>query len=135
MPLTPRISAPADRTSVTTTPRAVEGPALAIDTVYVMSVPAVAVAGPLLSTERSETAIDALVAHGDAVALVARLDAHLEAGTDHVAIQVLPGRDDPLPTLAAIDAAMAGQPLTRPRPVRARRGADVDAFSATETCA
>ncbi|WP_448006740.1 LLM class F420-dependent oxidoreductase [Agromyces bauzanensis] len=51
--------------------------------------------------------IDALIAHGDAAALVARLDAHLEAGADHVAIQVLPGRDDPLPTLAAIAAALA----------------------------
>ncbi|WP_211195922.1 LLM class F420-dependent oxidoreductase [Agromyces sp. H66] len=54
--------------------------------------------------------IDALVAHGDAAALVARLDAHLEAGADHVAIQVLPGRDDPLPTLAAIAAALAARP-------------------------
>ncbi|WP_448811829.1 LLM class F420-dependent oxidoreductase [Agromyces bauzanensis] len=51
--------------------------------------------------------IDALVAHGDAAAIVERLDAHLEAGADHVAIQVLPGRDDPLPTLAAI-AEMLG---------------------------
>lgn len=51
--------------------------------------------------------IDALVAHGDVAAIVERLDAHLEAGADHVAIQVLPGRDDPLPTLAAIAAAHA----------------------------
>ena len=50
----------------------------------------------------TDDVIDALVAHGEAAAVVARLDAHLEAGADHVAIQVLPGRDDPLPTLSAI---------------------------------
>lgn len=54
----------------------------------------------------TDDVIDALVAHGDVTAVVARLDAHLEAGADHVAIQVLPGRDDPLPVLSAIAATV-----------------------------
>ncbi|MEV1128725.1 LLM class F420-dependent oxidoreductase [Agromyces sp. NPDC049794] len=54
----------------------------------------------------TDDVIDALVAHGEAAEIVARLDAHLEAGADHVAIQVLPGRDDPLPTLSAVAAAV-----------------------------
>lgn len=54
----------------------------------------------------TDDVIDALVAHGEAAEIVARLDTHLEAGADHVAIQVLPGRDDPLPTLSAIAAAV-----------------------------
>lgn len=54
----------------------------------------------------NDALIDALVAHGDAATIARRLDEHLEAGADHVAIQVLPGRDDPLPALAAIAAAL-----------------------------
>ncbi len=47
--------------------------------------------------------IDALVAHGDAAAIAPRLTAHLDAGADHVAIQVLPMAGDP-----AAGAARAG---------------------------
>ncbi|GAA4641596.1 LLM class F420-dependent oxidoreductase [Gordonia humi] len=45
--------------------------------------------------------IDALVAHGDAAAVRAKVDEHLAAGADHVAIQVL-GSSDVTVELAAI---------------------------------
>lgn len=54
----------------------------------------------------SDEVIDALVAHGDAKYLAARLREHVNAGADHVAIQVLPQRDDPLPTLNALAAEL-----------------------------
>jgi probable F420-dependent oxidoreductase len=46
----------------------------------------------------SDRLIDALVAHGDAETVVAKLRVHHEAGADHVAIQPLGGEDDPLGT-------------------------------------
>lgn len=51
----------------------------------------------------SDALVDALVAHGDAAAVAARLAAHLEAGADNVAVQVLtePG-GDPRPALRSI---------------------------------
>jgi probable F420-dependent oxidoreductase len=56
----------------------------------------------------SDALIDALVVHGDAEAIARGVTAHLDAGADHVAIQVL--NSDPLPALRAI----AGQ-LQLPR--------------------
>jgi probable F420-dependent oxidoreductase len=56
----------------------------------------------------SDALIDALVLHGDAQAIARGVTAHLDAGADHVAIQVL--NSDPLPALRAI----AGQ-LQLPR--------------------
>lgn len=50
----------------------------------------------------SDRLIDAVVAHGDATAIAARLDEHLEAGADHVAIQVLGGWDKLIPTLTEL---------------------------------
>ena len=50
----------------------------------------------------SDRLIDAVVAHGDATAIAARLHQHLEAGADHVAIQVLGGWDKLIPTLAEL---------------------------------
>ena len=55
----------------------------------------------------SDKLIDAVVAHGTPESIAARLTEHLDAGADHVAIQVLGGRDDLLPTLAEL----AGGPL------------------------
>ena len=56
----------------------------------------------------SDALIDALVVHGDAAAIARGVTAHLEAGADHVAAQVL--NPDPLPALRAL----AGQlQLTR----------------------
>ena len=48
----------------------------------------------------SDALIDALVVHGDAAAIARGVTAHLDAGADHVAIQVL--NTDPLPALRAI---------------------------------
>ena len=50
----------------------------------------------------SDKLIDAVIAHGTAEAIVERLNEHLEAGADHVAIQVLGGADALLPTLTAL---------------------------------
>lgn len=50
----------------------------------------------------SDRLIDAVVAHGTADAVAARLSQHLEAGADHVAIQVLGGWDKLVPTLTEL---------------------------------
>jgi probable F420-dependent oxidoreductase len=44
----------------------------------------------------SDRLIDALVAHGSAAAIAARVTEHLDAGADHVAIQVLTAHDEEL---------------------------------------
>ena len=56
----------------------------------------------------SDKLIDAVVAHGTPDAVVARLTEHLDAGADHVAIQVLGGRyeDILLPALTELAAAL-----------------------------
>jgi probable F420-dependent oxidoreductase len=51
-----------------------------------------------LSGGGSDSLIDALVAHGSADQVAAQLGRHLDAGADHVVIQLLTGRDaDPVP--------------------------------------
>ncbi|TQK30738.1 LLM class F420-dependent oxidoreductase [Arthrobacter sp. SLBN-53] len=50
----------------------------------------------------SDRLIDAVVAHGAAADVAARLNQHLDAGADHVAIQVLGGWDELLPTLTEL---------------------------------
>ncbi len=50
----------------------------------------------------SDKLIDAVVAHGTPETIAARLTEHLDAGADHVTIQVLGPREDLLPTLAAL---------------------------------
>ncbi|MCL2535837.1 MAG: LLM class F420-dependent oxidoreductase, partial [Nocardiaceae bacterium] len=54
----------------------------------------------------SDRLVDALVAHGDAATVAARLTAHLDAGADHVAVHALPMADDPLPALRKLAAAL-----------------------------
>jgi probable F420-dependent oxidoreductase len=49
----------------------------------------------------SDALIDALVRHGDAQTVARGVTAHLDAGADHVAVQVL-GADDPRPALRAL---------------------------------
>ncbi|TFV58077.1 LLM class F420-dependent oxidoreductase [Mycobacterium sp. PS03-16] len=50
----------------------------------------------------SDKLIDAVVAHGTAEAVAARLEEHHERGADHVAIQVLGGQDALIPTLTEL---------------------------------
>jgi probable F420-dependent oxidoreductase len=50
----------------------------------------------------SDKLIDAVVAHGTPEAIAARLTEHLDAGADHVTIQVLGGWDKLLPTLSEL---------------------------------
>ena len=54
----------------------------------------------------SDELIDALAAHGDAPYIAGRLREHLDAGADHVAIQVLPAGDDPVPALRELAGAL-----------------------------
>lgn len=55
----------------------------------------------------SDRLIDALVAHGDADAVAARLAEHVDAGADHVCAQVLTeGSADPLPAMRALAEAL-----------------------------
>ena len=56
----------------------------------------------------SDALIDALVVHGDAAAIARGVLAHLDAGADHVAVQVL--NPDPQPALRALAEQL---PLTR----------------------
>jgi probable F420-dependent oxidoreductase len=50
----------------------------------------------------SDKLIDSLVAHGTAEDIAKRLNEHLEAGADHVTIQVLGGWDKLIPTLTEL---------------------------------
>ncbi|BCJ39440.1 LLM class F420-dependent oxidoreductase [Actinoplanes ianthinogenes] len=54
--------------------------------------------------EGSDTLVDRIVAHGDASALAAAVRAHLDAGADHVCVQVQPATGDILPVLRSIIA-------------------------------
>jgi probable F420-dependent oxidoreductase len=55
-----------------------------------------------LAKPGSDKLIDAVVAYGTPQAIAARLTEHLDAGADHVAIQVLGGWDKLIPTLTAL---------------------------------
>jgi probable F420-dependent oxidoreductase len=55
-----------------------------------------------LSKPGSDKLIDAVVAHGTPQQVAGRLDEHLRAGADHVAIQVLGGWDRLIPTLTVL---------------------------------
>jgi probable F420-dependent oxidoreductase len=55
-----------------------------------------------LATPGSDRLIDALVAYGSADDVADRLNQHVEAGADHVAIRVLGGHDKLLPSLATL---------------------------------
>ncbi|MDT7615255.1 MAG: hypothetical protein QOF00_2702 [Pseudonocardiales bacterium] len=62
----------------------------------------------------SDALIDALAVHGDAAALAAGLNAHLEAGADHVCAQVLTADNaDPLPAMREIAKALGLTPVRR----------------------
>lgn len=54
----------------------------------------------------SDAVIDALVAHGDAATVAARMHDHLDAGADHVCVQSLPPTGDALPPLGELATAL-----------------------------
>ncbi|WP_214365077.1 LLM class F420-dependent oxidoreductase [Pseudonocardia sp. H11422] len=55
----------------------------------------------------SDAVIDALVAHGDAATVAARIVEHIDAGADHVCAQILTETDaDPLPALRELAGAL-----------------------------
>jgi probable F420-dependent oxidoreductase len=60
-----------------------------------------------LAESGSDRLVDALVAHGSPDQVAAQLSAHLEAGADHVCIQLLAETDaDPLPDYTQLAAAL-----------------------------
>jgi probable F420-dependent oxidoreductase len=60
-----------------------------------------------LAGDGSDRLVDALVAHGDAGAAAQRVNEHLAAGADHVAVQLLTGnKDDPIAGYRAISLAV-----------------------------
>jgi probable F420-dependent oxidoreductase len=66
-----------------------------------------------LAGSGSDRLIDALVAHGSPAQVAARLTAHLDAGADHVCVQLLTEADaDPVPQFAELARALE----LRPRP-------------------
>lgn len=50
----------------------------------------------------SDRLVDAVVAYGSVDAIAARLKEHLDAGADHVLVQVLTGSDKLVPALAEL---------------------------------
>lgn len=54
----------------------------------------------------SDRLVDEIVARGDAAALAAAVRAHLDAGANHVCVQVIPASSDILPTLGQLSAAL-----------------------------
>lgn len=50
----------------------------------------------------SDALVDAIVVHGNATVLAAAVIGHLDAGADHVCVQVQPAAGDPLPALRAL---------------------------------
>ena len=65
-----------------------------------------------VSKPGSDALIDAVVAYGTAADIAARLGEHISAGADHVAVQVLGGWDQLLPTLTEL-AGPLGLPARR----------------------
>lgn len=55
----------------------------------------------------SDEIVDAVVAHGDAASIAARLRQHVDAGADHVCLQLItPAGADPVPGLTELAAAL-----------------------------
>ncbi len=50
----------------------------------------------------SDRLVDALIVHGSPAVLAAGVRAHMDAGADHVCVQVLPARSDIVPALSAV---------------------------------
>lgn len=58
--------------------------------------------------EGSDRLVDAVIAHGDAATAAARVTQHLDAGADHVAVQVLGEGEDPMPAFTALAEVLLG---------------------------
>jgi hypothetical protein len=58
------------------------------------------------SASGSDVLVDRIVAHGDAPVLAAAVRAHLDAGADHVCVQVQPASGNIVPALRAIAAEL-----------------------------
>ncbi|TNM70284.1 LLM class F420-dependent oxidoreductase [Streptomyces sp. NP160] len=58
----------------------------------------------------SDRLVDAVVVHGGADAVAAGVRAHLDAGADHVCVQVVPRTADPVPALRALASALGLTP-------------------------
>jgi probable F420-dependent oxidoreductase len=58
----------------------------------------------------SDELVDRIVLHGDAATVAAGVRAHLDAGADHVCVQVQPATGDVVPALAALAEALGLQP-------------------------
>ncbi|MCR2810556.1 MULTISPECIES: TIGR03620 family F420-dependent LLM class oxidoreductase [unclassified Microbacterium] len=50
----------------------------------------------------TDEAVDALVPHGAPAVLAAAVHSHLDAGADHVCVQMLPAQDDPMAALTSL---------------------------------
>ena len=70
----------------------------------------------------SDRLIDAIVAWGDEQAIEARIQAHFDAGADHVCIQPFRADGEPGPDLRLLEA-LAPRPAPKPKP--AARAASV----------
>lgn len=55
----------------------------------------------------TDAAVDALAPHGTPAELAATVQGHLDAGADHVCVQLLPATADPLPDLEALASELA----------------------------
>lgn len=55
----------------------------------------------------TDAAVDALAPHGSVAELAAAVRGHLDAGADHVCVQLLPAREDPLPALEELAGELA----------------------------
>jgi probable F420-dependent oxidoreductase len=60
--------------------------------------------------EGSDHLVDQIVVHGDAAALARAVRLHLDAGADHVCVQVQPATTDVVPVLEAIAAELTVRP-------------------------
>jgi hypothetical protein len=68
-------------------------------------------AGDELEGRPSDRVVDATVAWGDADAIHDRVRAHLDAGADHVTVQVLTGEEGRVPLEELTELATALAPL------------------------
>jgi hypothetical protein len=59
-----------------------------------------------IAGDGSDDLVDRIVVHGDAPVLAAAVQAHLDAGADHVCVHVQPADSDIVPALRAIAAIL-----------------------------